>query len=230
MMQYGSSVSFLEGDGFGSHKAMEVNDIKVTKLLAWPYFYRLIAIPVLLITQNNFESTFIILEVLSFAFLLISIKLLIIELIDSKRRNIILSYVFLFSAILITPLKHMRDIDMFTLGFTLMSLLFLYRYFVFGNKNIHMFLFLLFIAILPQMRYAYIPISLALLFYFVILMFFNKVRVRFAHLMFLSMPLFSYVITFINPYFSDTSSKFSNGQVYVPLEVRLSMRKALRLM
>jgi hypothetical protein len=122
----------------------------------------------------------------------------------------VLALIFIFAAITTAPIKYMGDSDMFALGFALLSLSFLIKHFNNESNKIFIILFFITVALLPQIRYAYVPISLSLILLYFITSFFNNKCFNKWQLGLLVFPALSFLKTFTNPYFLGTADRYTN--------------------
>ena len=209
--QLGSAVNFIEGNGFTKLSTQDFNHIDKVDVNAWPYFYRIVSTPVLLITNKNIEITFYIVLVLGYAFFLFSLLYFINKLeIQYKQRIMFLACILI--PIITSAIKYGGDIDLFSVGVTLLSLTFLIDYWYKDQKLKYIILFSVFVALLPQMRYAYIPQTLAFIMFFMLVHFFSgKLMKNKSHYLFLFLPVISLVQIIQSPYFQKTSSRLVKG-------------------
>lgn len=216
MRQLETAVNFIDGNGFVAQSSENLNEINSSQVLDWPYFYRILAVPVLFFTGSNVELSSLILGIIAFAFLLVAIWCFIKN-IDLQNKNTILGLIFIFSAVSIAPLKYMGASDMFALGFSLLALIFLLNIFKDKNQIKYNALFFITIALLPQIRYAYVPVSIGFMIFYFIVVLYNKNTFQKRWLFSLSaLPLISVFFTITNNYFINTTSMFSGGNVYKP--------------
>jgi hypothetical protein len=209
MIQLATAANFIDGNGFVVQSAENLSDISSEKVLSWPYFYRLVALPVLFITGSNVELSYLILEIIAFGLLLFAIWYFIKNC-NLENRNVILSFVFLFVAIPIAPVKYMADSDMFALGFALLALSFLIEALKDKKRIKYIILFFISIAMLPQIRYAYVPVSIAFILLFFLVLYFNKSEfTKKWTFIFIIIPIISLIFVLTNPYFLGTAEKYT---------------------
>lgn len=168
------------------------------------------------ITGANVELSFLMLEIIAFAFLLLSIGYFIKN-INLDKKKIILGLIFLFSAINTAPIKSMGSSDLFALGFSLLAIIFLLKVFNENEKLKYTLLFFVTVALLPQIRYAYVPVSMAFIVLYFMVLYFNKSIFSKKWLCsFVLLPIVSLISVVTNPYFIKISSRYSEGGVYIP--------------
>lgn len=218
IVQLSTVAHFIDGDGFVVQSADDLNVIKSEKLLSWPYFYRLVAVPVMFITGSNVELTSLMLTIIAFAFLLLSIGYFIKN-INLDKKKIILGLIFLFSAINTAPIKSMGSSDLFALGFSLLAIIFLLKVFNENEKLKYTLLFFCTVALLPQIRYAYVPVSMGFMVLYFIVLFINKLSFSKKWLsLFVVIPIISLFYVITNPYFLGTSERYTATSVSPILE------------
>ena len=207
MVQLGTAVNFLEGNGFSQLNASEIGQVEQTKVLAWPYFYRILAVPVLLITNKNVELSFLLLGVFSFGLLLLATAFFIQQMPIKKPRWLI-GLLFILAPFMLNPFKYPADSDALALAFTLFGLAYLFRYFFTTQKTKDLLLFAICVALLPQIRHAYVPQAIAFILFFLLLTIVHRKKVKMADLLSLVLPLISLAIAFSSPYFQSLSGKY----------------------
>jgi hypothetical protein len=101
----------------------------------------------------------------------------------------------------LAPFKSLGDSDMLAIGFTFLALSFFLKHFRESKNNKWIILFFLTIAILPQIRYAFVTASITLLGLYIITSYFHKKIFKITHLIFISIPFLSLVNIVTNSYF-----------------------------
>ncbi|MFW5803687.1 MAG: hypothetical protein ACOCWG_00480 [bacterium] len=208
LRQLEASINFIHGYGFSILSIGESGSIITHKLLAWPYIYRILAVPFLLLTNLNIELSFILLLISSFAFLIYSIQFFIKNISLPYTITIRASFLF-FSPFLIVPFKAMGASDMIALACLIISV----AYFIvfFNNKGVNnkaIFLFFIFLSILPHIRYAYVPLSMSGILLYCITIFYNKNRFHKIHLVYILIVGTSLFFILTNEYFVSTSDRY----------------------
>lgn len=208
IVQMGLAINFLDGYGFSMLSADRIGDIEKTPNFHWPYLYRLLSVPFLLLTGNNLKLTYFILLISSYTLFLASITFFINENFK-KKRTLILALIYLLSAITFSPIKYMADIDLLTLGIALFSVTFFIRFFQCGNQYKDVLLFFLLLALLPLARYAYIPMTLGFIGFYIVLAGMRKNGLRKSQISLAILPLLSITFTVLNASFLARSARIA---------------------
>jgi hypothetical protein len=207
MIQIGTAVGFLDEGKFNLEFARNIEcDIEKRKIFEWPYFERILAVPILILTNKNPETTYLILKTVSFAFILFSL-IFFLSTIYIARKRLLIALLIVFSSFALAPFKSLGDSDMFAVGFTFLALSFFLKHFQESKNNKWIILFFLTIAILPQIRYAFIPASITLLGLYIITSFIHKKSFKIMHLIFISIPFLSLISIVSNSYFIKQSAR-----------------------
>jgi len=155
LIQLSSANNFLNGFGF-VERYFNGSFIVFEQVYQWPLFYRLFSIPFLLFT-NDHVLVALLLKFASILFLVISLKYLFIYLLDNNQRNFALNVCIVFIAFNIAPFNYGGSIDILSVSSFLAIVCFSYKYFYLGYKKTDLCFLFVFIFLLLNMRYAYLP-------------------------------------------------------------------------
>lgn len=161
LVQLGTVVNFLQGEGFTLLQTNDGNIIENIVIEDWPYAYRIISVPFVWVTGGNIDMSFVLVLCLSYLVLFVVVGKIFRELGGANHlfmRNIS----FLYFALNISPVKFCAEIDLFTASLFLYGILILYRYIKKEDTPARLFGIMTVILLLPHFRYAYLAKSLAL--------------------------------------------------------------------
>jgi len=182
LLQISSANSFIHGHGFSIANA-SVKDLSKTNykaLTSFPYGYGLLMSPLLIITNNNYELSELILAffglILLFVFLY---KLLLI--LSNYTNKYLIPLIFLFWAFTYTPFRHLGVPDILSLSLYVTTIYYSSKLILSFDdfKNKKKYLYAVVIGIIAFLcsfvRYAYYPLTLLIPLTFIgITIFYNK--------------------------------------------------------
>jgi|GEM_PF-4136433 len=207
MIQIGTTQNFLSGNGFNIFYADNLNEVQGKKISTWPYFYRIAVIPFLVITNKNVELSFLFMEIMSFIVLLLTLRYFANSM-NFLKKEVVLAAIYFFSSFAIVVIKQLGgSSDLIALSFSLLSLMFFRKHFIQPSDTKNIILFFISIALLPQIRYAYIPVSIAFLCFYCITVLYNMKKFKAWHLSLIILPIISLLHTIQKTYFINTAER-----------------------
>lgn len=168
LIQLSTTVNYLNGYGF-CLKFYDGEYIIHEAVNSWPMLYRILAIPFIFFTQN-IEISSILIKIFTYLFLYLTLYYYFSSLFKNKKEiNIALNICFCFITVSIAPFNYGGVTDILSVCFILLCCLFAYKYFFVKSFPKYLFLFFLCITITLNLRYAYLPTVLLVLFCFFLL-------------------------------------------------------------
>jgi hypothetical protein len=216
LYQLGAAVNYLEENGFSLLSSYDFENIERKTLDKWPRFYLVLAVPVLALTGKNVELSFLLIRVMSFLVFLLSF-LYVIKNLDLRFKESISVLAGPILAILLVPVNYGGAADIFAISATLVSVVVLYRYWYENQSIKYVLLYFLLIALLPQIRYAYVPIAIAMIFFFLLVHFFVEKKLQNQwHYLFVVLPICSLIYILSSSYFVQKSNKYLEAKTELP--------------
>ena len=218
--QIASANNFIHGHGFAIPSINQSNcTIEYTKLEDWPLGYSLAISPFLLITNNNFEISDLILFFISLLLLfLITHKLLL--LIIPKEKYWSLSLFFIFLSFAYTPFRHLGVSDILSIGIYLLIIYLIINFFYYSQSLYKEILLILSIsllsAILSFIRYAFYPHTLSIFCFFILaaFCFHKKLNIKllaYSFFILLFSALFIYIQIRSQTYTASLTTNYLSG-------------------
>ena len=168
LTQLSTAVNYLNGDGF-CIKFYDGEYLIYEAVNSWPMLYRILAIPFVFFI-NNIELSSMLLKIFTYLFLYLTLYYVFSSLLKSKKKvNTALNICFCFITISIAPFNYGGVTDILSVCFIVLCCLFTYKYFFIKTLPKYLLLFFLCIIITLNLRYAYIPTVLIVLFCFFLL-------------------------------------------------------------
>lgn len=202
--QLATARNFLNNKGFVL-SYFDGNQIYDVFLWRWPYLYRVISLPFLLIFKNP-EISFLMIRVLAIFFLIFSLSKIFKILFCSKGLASAINYVFLSVAFCSAPFGYGSEIDLISAALFLLLISYSYDYFVKSNNKKSIFILFILSILIINSRYAYLPIILLYGLFFIAIDLYKKT--------FLSSIIIKSILAIIislnvyilisNPYFSSS--------------------------
>lgn len=207
LRQLGSSVNFLNGNGF-SQANFDGKEVFFSTVDDWPLFYRIFSIPFLMLFED-LEFAYLSILVSSYIFLIISIHEIIKRIFFKKtNKKYALNLIFISIAFCLSPFRFGSEIDVFSMSFIFFLLVKVYDYFNNGNKVIDLSLIFFLFFVLVNSRYAYLPFVLLFLSFLLVLDLIQKSFLKnlLTKIVGTLLILFNIVYLTQRPYFQKTSA------------------------
>ncbi|MDA9893968.1 hypothetical protein N9D17_00300 [bacterium] len=211
LSQIGSTTNFLNGNGF-STSFFNGSNITFETLYSWPLFYRIICIPFLFL--NNIEYIYLFIKIFAYCILIYSLCQIFYSLFkDRSLINISINIVFFSIAFCFAPFGFGSEIDIFCVSFVLLLITKTNEYFQNDKKPAHLFFIFLYLFLLLNARYAYLPfVALYLVFLLLIDIKYKTIsKYLFLKIFYCSMLSLNLILLITNPYFQKTASSFQGS-------------------
>lgn len=209
--QIGSTINFLKGNGF-SVAFFNGSNITFETLYSWPLFYRIICIPFLFL--NNIEYIYLFIKIFAYCILIYSLCQIFYRSFKDRRLiNISINIVFFSIAFCFAPFGFGSEIDIFCVSFVLLVITKTNDYFQNEKKPAHLFFIFLYLFLLLNSRYAYLPfVALYLVFLLLLDIKYKTIsKYLFLKIFYYSMLILNLILLIINPYFQKTASSFQGA-------------------
>ena len=211
LTQIGSAFNFIKGHGF-SNVFFDGKQLVFQSLDSWPKFYSLLIAFFLKISKDT-NVSFLCVEFTCYAVFLIAIyKTLTILLKGSSNKNLVLNLSAISLATSIAPFKYGSGVDVISVAFMLLSIVFLYKYYFEKLQPKYLVIVYSLIALLCHVRYDYLPKVLMLFVFILAVEILQKTYKKHVFYKVLLSSFFgiNFLYIFLSDFFQKTSARSAN--------------------
>jgi len=209
--QIGSAFNFIKGNGF-SKVFFDGKQLIFQSLDNWPKFYSLLIAFFLKISKDT-NVSFLCVEFICYGLFLVAIyKTLTILLKASSNKNLVLNLAAISLATSIAPFKYGIGVDVVSVAFMLLSIVFLYKYYFEKLHPKYLVIVYSFMSLLCHVRYDYLPKVLMLFVFILTIEVLQKTFKKHVVYKVLLSSFFgiNFLYIFLSDYFQKTSAGSTN--------------------